>query len=115
MLTGGHMERVTCPYVAMSLKLHREFGLRREEAMKTRPEWAGQGGHLKLKGSWCKGKRERVLPIRTESQRAVLNEAKALAGTTEKGSLIPTGKYVQQVKRFEYQCRKVGLNGLHGL
>ena len=61
------------------------------------------------------GQRERVLLIRTTSQRAVLNEAKALAGTTEKGSLIPTGKYVQQVKRFEYQCRKAGINGSHGL
>ena len=114
-LTGGHLERVACPYVAMSLKLQRAFGLRREEAMKIRPEWADRGDRLVLKDTWCKGKRERELPIRTEDQRAVLDEAKALAGTTEKGSLIPTGKYVQQVKRFEYQCRKAGINGSHGL
>ena len=114
-LTGGHLERVTCPYVAMSLKLQREFGLRREEAMKIQLAWADRGDRLVLKASWCKGKRERVLPIRTASQRAVLNEARALAGTTEKGSLIPTAKYVQQVKRFEYQCRKAGINGSHGL
>ena len=114
-LSGGHLGRVTCPYVAMSLKLQRAFGLRREEAMKIQPEWADRGDKLVLKASWCKGKRERVLPIRTQSQRAVLNEARALAGTTEKGSLIPTEKYVQQVKRFEYQCRKAGLSGSHGL
>ena len=114
-LTGGHLERVTCPYVAVSLKLQREFGLRREEAMKIRPESAHQGDKLVLRDTWCKGKRARVLVIRTASQRAVLNEAKALAGTTEQGSLIPTEKYVQQVKRFEYQCRKAGINGSHGL
>lgn len=114
-LTGGHLERVTCPYVAMSLKLQREFGMRREEAMKIQPEWSDRGSKLVLRNSWCKGKRERVLLIRTASQRAVLNEAKVLAGTTEQGSLIPTGKYIQQVKRFEYQCRKAGINGSHGL
>ena len=114
-LTGGHLERVTCPYVAVSLKLQREFGLRREEAMKIQPDWADKGDRLRLRDTWCKGKRARVLPIRTASQRAVLDEAKALAGTTEKGSLIPTEKYIQQVKRFEYQCRKAGINGSHGL
>ena len=114
-LTGGHLERVTCPYVAVSLKLQREFGMRREEAMKIQPKWADRGDRLVLRDTWCKGKRQRVLVIRTASQRAVLNEAKALAGTTEQGSLIPTRKYVQQVKRFEYQCRKAGINGSHGL
>ena len=78
-LTSGHLERVTCPYVAMSLKLQREFGMRREEAMKIQPEWADRGSKLVLKDTWCKGKRERVLAIRTASQRAVLDEAKALA------------------------------------
>ena len=114
-LTGGHLERVTCPYVAMSLKLQREFGLRREEAMKIRPQWSHQGDKLVLRASWCKGKRQRVLDVRTEAQRAVLEEAKHLAATTREGSLVPTEKYIQQVKRFEYQCRKAGLHGSHGL
>ena len=98
-----------------SLRLQSEFGLRREEAIKIVPEQADQGDKLVLQASWCKGGRERVLPIRTASQRAALDEAKALAATTEKGSLIPTQKYVQQKWRFEYQCRKAGLNGSHGL
>ena len=79
------------PYVMASLKLQREFGLRREEAMKIQPEWSDQGDKLVLEASWCKGRRERDVPIRTEAQRAALDEAKALAATTEKGSLIPTG------------------------
>ena len=114
-LTGGHLERVECPFVGMSLKLQREFGMRREEAVKIQPEWAHQGDKLVPKDTWCKGKRERVLDIRTEAQRAVLEEAKQLAATTKQGSLIPTEKYIQQVKRFEYQCRKAGLHGSHGL
>ena len=114
-LTGGHLERVECPFVAMSLKLQRELGMRREEAMKIQPEWAHQGDKLVLKDTWCKGKRQRVLDIRTEGQRAVLEEAKQLAATTRQGSLIPTEKYIQQVKRFEYQSRKAGLHGSHGL
>ena len=114
-LTGGHLERVDCPFVVMSLKLQREFGMRREEAVKIQPQWAHQGDKLVLKDTWCKGKRERVLDIRTEAQRAVLEEAKQLAATTRQGSLIPTEKYIQQVKRFEYQTRKAGLHGSHGL
>ena len=114
-LGTAHLERVTCPYVMASLKVQREFGLRREEAIKIQPAWADQGDKLVLQASWCKGRRERVVPIRTEAQRAVLDEAKALAATTERGSLVPTEKYVQQKWRFEYQCRKAGLHGSHGL
>lgn len=114
-LGAVHLERVTCPYVMASLKLQREFGLRREEAMKIQPESADRGAKLVLEASWCKGRRERVVAVRTEAQRIVLDEAKALAATTEKGSLIPTVKYVQQKWRFEYQCRKAGLHGSHGL
>ena len=114
-LGAVHLERVTCPYVMTSLKLQREFGLRREEAIKIQPESADRGDKLVLEASWCKGGRERVIPVRTEAQRAVLDEAKALAATTERGSLVPTEKYVQQKWRFEYQCRKAGLHGSHGL
>ena len=114
-LTGGHLEKVTCPYVVMSLKLQREFGLRREEAIKIIPAWADRGDKLMLAGSWCKGGRQREILIRTAAQRVVLDEAKALGATTERGSLIPTEKYVQQANRFDYQARKAGLSGTHGL
>ena len=106
---------MTCPYVGVSLRLQREFGLRREEAIKIIPAWADRGDKLVLKASWCKGGREREILIRTEAQRAVLDEAKALGDTTERGSLIPTVKYVQQANRFDYQARKAGLSGTHGL
>ena len=114
-LGAVHLERVTCPYVMASLKLQREFGLRREEGIKIHPHVADRGDKLVLEASWCKGGRQRSIPIRTEAQRAVLEEAKSLAATTERGSLVPTEKYVQQKWRFEYQCRKAGLHGSHGL
>ena len=73
-------------YVRMSLRLQQAFGLRREEALKIQPRWADRGDHLQLKASWTKCGRERTVPIRTQEQRALLEQAKRLAGL---GSLIP--------------------------
>jgi|TARA_R110002050_G_scaffold178634_1_gene311846 integrase len=100
-------------HLKMSLKLQVAFGLRREEAMKIQPEKADHGDHLVLDASWCKGGRDRVIPILTEAQREVLNEAKALASGK---SLIPQElKYVQQMKRYENTCIRIGLDKAHGL
>ncbi len=100
-------------HLKMSLKLQVAFGLRREEAMKIQPEKADRGDHLSLDASWCKGGRDRVIPILTEAQREVLNEAKALASGK---SLIPQElKYVQQMKRYENTCIRIGLDKAHGL
>jgi integrase len=65
----------------MSLRLQAAFGLRREEAIKIQPRWADRGDHLQLKASWTKGGRERTVPIRTAAQRALLEQAKQLAGS----------------------------------
>jgi site-specific recombinase XerD len=54
-------------YVQASLKLVEAFGLRREEAIKFMPAYADQG---QLKASWCKGSRERTVPVNTPAQRA---------------------------------------------
>ena len=70
---------MTDPYVRMSLELQRAFGLRREEAIKIRPDLADKGETLWLKPSWTKGGRAREVPIRTDAQRAVLERARALA------------------------------------
>jgi integrase len=97
----------------MSLELQQAFGLRREEAIKIRPDLADRGDTLWLKPSWTKGGRERIIPIRTEKQRAVLDNARQLAG---KGSLIPSHKtYKQQMKLYEGQCIRAGLSKMHGL
>jgi Phage integrase, N-terminal/Integrase len=76
---------VSDPHVAMSLRLQEAFGLRREEAMKLQPATADHGDRLERAPSWCKGGRGREVPIRTPEQRALLDEARGLAGD---GSLI---------------------------
>jgi len=100
-------------YSQVSLELQQAFGLRRKESILTRPEWADRGNLLVLKAQWTKGGRAREIPIRTAEQRRVLDKAKQLAGN---GSLIPKGmRYVEQLKRFETQCAKVGIHKVHGL
>lgn len=107
------LDSISDPYVKMSLKLQEVFGLRREESIKFIASWANRGDKIVLKDTWCKGGREREIPIRNEQQRNVLNEVKAFA----KGkSLIPvTLTYVQQMRRYEDHTSKAGLHKMHGL
>ena len=100
-------------YVRMSLELQRAFGLRREEAIKFAPGYADQGDHIRLKASWTKGGKTRVLPVLSQEQRAVLDRAHRLAGG---GSLIPPQKsYIQQLRTYERHTTQAGLSKLHGL
>ena len=114
-LTAEMLERVPSPYVRLSLELEEKFGLRREEAAKIRPHEADQGNRLVLRGTWCKGKRAREIPIRTPAQRELLERAKVLAQTTPEGSLIPTTTYVKHIKAYERQTYKAGIRSPHGL
>ncbi len=112
-LDGDKLANVSDPYTAMSLRLQAAFGLRREESIKFRPEWADRGDHLALKASWTKGGKEREVPITNETQRDVLRQAKALAGD---GSLIPVDmSYVDQLNRFKAQTARAGIDHVHGL
>jgi len=107
------LDKITSRHIQLSLKLQKEFGLRREECIKFKPSFAIRGDKLSLKPSSTKGGRPRDIPILTTSQRALLVEVQALAGN---GSLIPTEKsYVQQLKIYENQTSQVGLDKNHGL
>ena len=107
------LDLIKDPYVKMALKLQEAFGFRREEAIKFIPSYADQGDHLKLKSSWTKGGRERIVPIINQRQRQLINEVHQLVGT---GSLIPTEKrYVDQLRLFERETIKVGISNTHGL
>ena len=107
------LAKVRDEHVRMSLELQQAFGLRREEAIKFTPTYADQGDHLTLKRSWTKGGKERTLPIRTKTQREVLDRARRLAG---KGSLIPSARnYVQQLRIYEGHTIRAGLSRMHGL
>ena len=106
------LAKVTDPFTQMSLRLQAAFGLRRAESIKICPAWADRGERLALKDSWTKGGRARDIPIRNAELRQLIDEAKALAG---RGSLIPAGQtYVEQLRRFEYQCTAAGVHRVHG-
>jgi len=112
-LPGGALSAVDDEHVRMSLRLQAAFGLRREEAIKFQPCFADRGDRLVLKPSWCKGGRAREVPIRTDAQRALLDECHRLAGS---GSLIPPERsYVEQRRVYERHAARAGLSKLHGL
>jgi site-specific recombinase XerC len=112
-LDHNKLNRITDPHIKMSLELQAAFGLRREEAIKFSPRYADQQDHIRLKPTWCKGGRARIVPIRTDYQRDVLSRAHQLAG---RGSLIPSYlMYVQQMRRYEKHTQKAGLCKMHGL
>ena len=97
----------------MSLELQQAFGLRREEAIKFQPSFADRGDHILLKASWTKGGKQRVIPVRTEEQRIVLDRARRLAGF---GALIPSHhNYVHQLRVYEGNTLRAGLSRMHGL
>ncbi|MDE0205706.1 MAG: integrase domain-containing protein [Candidatus Tectomicrobia bacterium] len=114
-LTPEMLARVPSPYVRVSLELEEKFGLRREEATKIRPNEADKGNRLLLQGSWCKGRKRREIPIRTDEQRRLLERAKELALTTPEGSLIPEQTYVRHIKVYERQTYRAGIRSPHGL
>ncbi len=112
-LDADKLAAVSDPYTALSLRLQEAFGLRREESIKLRPSMADRGDMLHLKASWTKGGKERDIPIRTGVQRALLQEAKQLAGA---GSLIPAEMtYKDQLNRFKAQTARAGIDHVHGL
>lgn len=112
-LANAQLEQITDPFVRLSLQLQVEFGLRREEAIKFSPSYAIQSDHIRLKSSWTKGGRARVVPIRNERQRNLLIYVRNLAGG---GSLIPPQRrYVEQLHRYERQVRDADIKNPHGL
>ncbi|MBT2989914.1 MAG: integrase domain-containing protein [Candidatus Thiodiazotropha sp. (ex Ctena orbiculata)] len=112
-VTVQELDKITDPYVRMSLELQQAFGLRREEAIKFIPSFADRGNHITLKSTWTKGGKERDVPVRTDVQREVLKRAHQLAGS---GSLIPQDRnYIQQLRVYERQTANAGLSKLHGL
>ena len=67
-----------CRYTAMHLRLQDAFGLRSAESLCLKPHESDTGDKLVVNRG-TKGGRGRVVPIRTETQRQVLDAAKAMA------------------------------------
>jgi len=112
-ISTTELNKVRDFHVRMSLELQREFGLRREEAIKFRLAYADKGDNIVLKSSWTKGGKPRAIPVRTEAQRELLAQLHQAVGQQ---SLIPSGRrYVQQLHVYERETARVGLNRMHGL
>src|SRR6266542_5277010 len=112
-LVMDQLQQIRTSCICISLRLQAAFGLRREESIKIVPSWADRGTALVLKDSWTKGGREREIPIRTQEQRQLVDEAKAVA----KGkSLIPSrfATYVDYLRHFRYECERIGIHAFHG-
>ena len=112
-LTQEQLARIGDAHLRISLELQRAFGLRREESLKFQPAYADQGDHIRLKGSWTKGSRPRIIPVQNEAQRELLERARRLAGL---GSMIPpTRQFHEQLWIYGYQTYRAGMTRLHGL
>ncbi len=112
--TEEHRERVPDVRLSIAFELQEAFGLRREEALKLIPTMADKDPYLELLGSWCKNGKARMVPIRTEAQRTLLEQAKRLAGPGRPiaGHL---GNYKSAMKAYERACKAAGFDGGHGL
>ncbi|PCI36627.1 MAG: integrase, partial [Thiotrichales bacterium] len=111
---NASFEKIKDQHLKLSLELQQAFGLRREECLKIMPHLADKKDFLWLKASWTKGKVERLVPIRNQVQRDILNTSKAFAQTQE--SLIPKNKkYIQQRHLYNRETKKLGYKNPHGL
>jgi integrase len=112
-LKETQLEKISDPYVRLSLRLQAAFGLRREEAIKFRPSYAIKDDRIKLKPTWTKGGRARTVPILNDEQRRLLDDVRKLA---RGGALIPPDKnYEEQKNRYDGQVRRAGIKNPHGL
>lgn len=111
-LTEEKTDLIKDSRLKISLQLQEAFGLRKEEALKIKPEQADGGEKITLQASWTKGGREREIPIRTQEQRDLLEKAKLIAG---KNSMIPADKsYKEWAKKYDNVTAKHKIDG-HGL
>ena len=112
-LDMSKLHQITDRHIYFSLLLQKELGLRREESIKFNVSYAMRGNLIRLKKSWTKGGKAREIPVTKESQHKLLTE---IAQFCKGKSLIPSDKnYIQQLKVYEYQTNRVGLNKNHGL
>ncbi|WP_390241128.1 integrase domain-containing protein [Vibrio sp. R78045] len=114
MKLDGREQNIADEHIRDALRLQEQFGLRREEALKFKPELAARDdNYVTLQSSWCKGGRERSIPILKDSQRELLAELNAKYPT---GSLIHKHmSYKEMRDKYDNAVKSVGLGKCHGL
>jgi len=107
--------KCTDPLIRLSMEGQYLFGLRREESIKFIVSKAYTGGlSIHLERTWTKGGIERTIPISSPEQ---LQWLFRVQDTVEEGrSLIyKDSNYSEQLNKYAYQTRLLGLRKLHGL
>ena len=114
MQLDARLDKISSERIKDALRLQDAFGLRREEALKFKPELACKNANeIQLQSSWCKGGRARTVPVRTDEQRTLLAEISKKYPT---GSLIPKeASYKEFVKKYENATAAAGIGRAHGL
>lgn len=100
--------------VALQLELQLAFGLRAREAMQLRPHLADKGTYLSVTHG-TKGGRDRVEPIRTAEQRALLDRAKTLCATLSSSTSDPCRKLSQWKNHYYQVVRSCGITRRDGI
>lgn len=97
-------------YIGMQLRVIDAFGLRMRESICLKPHRADKNDVLYVtEGS--KGRRDRRIPIRTATQRKVLDDAKNLIGNKSLNRSLanPQLSLEQAIARFGYVMKKFGI------
>ncbi|MGH8296657.1 MAG: phage integrase N-terminal domain-containing protein [Steroidobacteraceae bacterium] len=100
--------------VALQLELQLAFGLRAREAMQLRPHLADKGTYLGITHG-TKGGRDRVEPIRTPEQRALLERAKTFCATPSSSTSDPQRKLHQWKNHYYHVVRSRGVTRKEGI
>lgn len=100
--------------VALQLELQAAFGLRAREAMQLRPHLADKGSYLSITHG-TKGGRDRVEPIRTPEQRALLERAKAFCSNLSSSTSDPQRKLRQWKNHYYDVVRSCGITRRDGI
>ncbi len=110
----GREQKIADERIKDALRLQEAFGLRREEALKFKPELAARDeNQVQLQASWCKGGRARTIPIRNDEQRTLLEDIRSKYPT---GSLIHSHmSYIDMRNKYDNAVKAVGLGKCHGL
>jgi integrase len=100
--------------VALQLELQVAFGLRAREAMQLRPYLADKGTYLSITHG-TKGGRDRVEPIRTPEQRALLERAKGFCSTPSSSTSDPQRRLHQWKNHYYQVVRSCGITREDGI
>jgi integrase len=117
-LSEDQLTKIGDERIKASLLLEAAFGLRREEALKFRPEDAIRGDlaavpSIHIKASWAKGGRAREIPVCNNPQRRLLALVRQVAGN---GSMIPPERsYAEHLKVYEAALKRAGIAHAHSL